>query len=247
MKTLIEAAAFTVTSAIKAAEGGADRIELCSGYAEGGLSPSTGAILVAKEKLNIPVNVMVRPRVGDFVYNEEELLVMEKEIRFCRNQGVNGVVLGILTKDGGIDKELMQKFVDIARPMTVTFHRAFDLCANPFQALRDLISCGVHRILTSGGRPSAPEGVETIAELVKQAGNRIIILPGGGITAKNAMRIVERTGVKEIHLSGKSLVESSMVYRMGRISLSAPGEVWDNLWFECEPKKIRDVKSLLEA
>jgi copper homeostasis protein len=247
MKTLIETAAFTVTSAIKAAQGGADRIELCSGYAEGGLSPSTGAILVAMEKLNIPVNIMIRPRVGDFVYNGEELLVMEKEIRFCRNQGVNGVVLGILTREGEIDKENVQKFVDIARPMAVTFHRAFDLCPNPFQALKDLISCGVHRVLTSGSRATAPEGIETIAELVKQAGDRIIILPGGGITAKNVMEIVVRTGVKEVHLSGKALVESPMINRMGRISLSAPGEVWDNLWFECEPQKIRDVKSLLDV
>jgi copper homeostasis protein len=242
---LIEIAAFTPTSALTAAHNGADRIELCSGYAEGGLSPSVGTVAMVREQLTIPLHVMIRPRVGDFVYNTEEILAMEKEILYYKQLGVNGVVFGILNEKGEINSKALKQLIDAARPMSVTFHRAFDLCINPLKELDKLMEAGVDRVLTSGCKPSVPEGLDNLAQFVKHADNKIIILPGGGISAANAKDIVLRLGVKELHLSGKELVKSPMSSYSTNISLCAPGEVYDFKWFECNPKKIIEIKNAL--
>ncbi|MBB3186359.1 copper homeostasis protein CutC [Microbacter margulisiae] len=243
MSVLIEAAAFTPLSAIAAAWGGADRIELCSGYAEGGLSPSIGSVAYVKEHLSIPVHVMVRPRVGDFVYNKEELQVMEREILFYKQLGINGVVFGVLTEQGNIATEAVRRLIAAARPMSVTFHRAFDQCTDLFRALDDLMDCGVNRILTSGGKPSVPEGADMLEQLIAHAGNALILLPGGGISATNVSSIIQQLNVREIHLSGKHLVKSPM-QPSPHVSLCAPGEVYDFQWYECEEQRIRDVKTV---
>jgi copper homeostasis protein len=242
---LIEVAAFTPSSALSAALGGADRIELCSGYAEGGLSPSIGSVAFVREHLNIPIHVMVRPRVGDFVYRHNELQAMEKEILFYKQSGVNGVVLGILTEQGEINIEAVKRLVNAARPMSVTFHRAFDQCVDPLRAVDHLITCGVDRVLTSGGKSSVPEGLDMLKQLITHAGNALTILPGGGISAGNVHQIITQLGVKEIHLSGKTWVQSPMKHSTSTISLCSSGEVYDFQWYECDATNIKTVKDIL--
>ncbi len=237
---LIEIAAFTPGSAIVAATAGADRIELCSGYAEGGLSPSTGTILYVREKVNIPVFVMIRPRVGDFVYDDAEKEIILRDIEFCKSAGINGIVTGALDVSGNVDKSFMMQVVDTAGELPVTFHRAFDLSGNLQQALIDLIDCGLTRVLTAGGKNSVPDGLETIRSLIKTAGNQIIILPGGGINASNVKKIVTSTGLREIHCSGKELIRSRMQPKPG-ISLATSGEVSDFEWYTSSANKIKAI------
>lgn len=245
-KVLIEIAAFTPGSAIVAAAAGANRIELCSGYAEGGVSPSTGTILYVRDKVNIPVFVMIRPRVGDFVYDEAEKEIILRDIEFCKSAGIDGIVTGALDVTGNVDKCFMKQVVDIAGELPVTFHRAFDLSGNLQQALKDLIDCKLTRVLTSGGKNSVPDGLETIRSLIKTAGNQIIILPGGGINALNVKKIVTSTGLHEIHCSGKELIRSGMQPKPG-ISLTASGEVSDFEWYTSSAKKIKEITQQLNS
>jgi copper homeostasis protein len=244
-RILLEVAVFTPGSALVAAKAGADRVELCSGYSEGGLSPSAGTIQYIREKLQIPVHVMIRPRIGDFIYDAIEKEIILKDIAFCKNSGIDGVVTGVLNPSGKIDKEFMQKVVETAGEMSVTFHRAFDLTSDLPGSLETLIECGVSRVLTSGGRASVPDGLENIIALVSQANERIIILPGGGITTGNVKNIIHRSGVREIHFSGKELVTSYMEPKDG-ISLTSHGEVNDYEWYECDSEKIETLKAKLE-
>lgn len=243
--TLVEIASFTPESALWAAQAGADRIELCSGYAEGGLSPSIGSVALVKERVTIPVHVMVRPRVGDFVYHEDELQSMAKEIVFYRQMGIAGVVLGVLTEEGKVNVNATTRLVEMARPMSVTFHRAFDQCANPLQALDDLIRCGVDRVLTSGGKVSVLEGLPMLRAWMDYVGDALMILPGGGITADNVQTVVSQLEAKEIHLSGKKKVHSSMNRASCSVSLCSPEEVHDFQWYECDVFQIQNVKNKL--
>jgi copper homeostasis protein len=241
--TLVEIASFTPESALMAAMAGADRIELCSGFAEGGLSPSIGAVALVKERVSIPVHVMVRPRVGDFVYHENELQAMALDLSFYRKLGVDGVVLGVLTENGQVNREAIKRLVDVARPMSVTFHRAFDQCVDPLRALDDLIRCGVDRVLTSGGKASVLEGLPILKQWMDYVGNALMILPGGGIKADNVEHIVAHLGVKEIHLSGKMQVNSPMQSTASAVSLCSPNEVSDFQWYECDASQIQAVKN----
>ncbi|TVQ92418.1 MAG: copper homeostasis protein CutC [Bacteroidetes bacterium] len=245
-KTLLEVAVFTPGSAIIAAKAGANRIELCSGYSEGGLSPSTGAIQYVREKLQIPVHVMIRPRIGDFIYDAIEKEIILKDIAFCKNSGIDGIVTGVLNPSGKIDKEFMQKVVETAGEMSVTFHRAFDITSELQESLETLIECGVSRVLTSGGKASVPDGLDAIISLVSQASDKIIILPGGGITTGNVKNIIQRSGVREIHFSGKELVTSYMEPKDG-VSLTSHGEVNDYEWYECDSEKIEALKAKLNS
>lgn len=243
---ILEVAVFTPGSATIAEKAGADRIELCSGYSEGGLSPSVGAIQLVREKLEIPVHVMVRPRIGDFIYDAIEKEIILKDIAYCKKAGIDGIVTGALNPSGKIDKEFMQKVVDSAEDMSVTFHRAFDLTTDLAESLDSLIKCGVSRVLTSGGKASVPDGLEAIISMVSQAANRIIILPGGGITTGNVKNIIHRSGVKEIHFSGKELVTSYMQPKEG-ISITSHGQVSDYEWYECDSEKIEALKAKIES
>ncbi|MBP1616470.1 MAG: copper homeostasis protein CutC [Bacteroidetes bacterium] len=241
---LIEVATFTPNGALTAAQNGAGRIELCSGFAEGGLSPSIGTVALVRELTELPIHVLIRPRVGDFVYNKNELVSIEKEIIYYKQLGVNGIVVGVLTDTGTTNTAAMKRLVEIAKPMSVTFHRAFDQCKKPLQELCKLIDCGVDRILTSGCKPSVMEGIDTLKMLVEAAQDKIIILPGGGISPANAKFILESLGVNELHLSGKMKVYSPMQNFASAISLCSPAEVQDFCWHECDGQKIQAIKQL---
>ena len=199
----IEICCGSIQSAANAKAGGAVRVELCQGLVEGGTTPSPATIQYAVRKLGLQVFVLVRPRGGDFCYNDLEIKIMEEDVEFCKEAGVAGIVVGFLNPDGSIDTELTRHFVAIAAPLPVTFHRAFDECKNPLKALEQVIDCGCKRILTSGCKPTAMEGAEMLQKLVKQADGRITILAGSGVTPENAVALREKTGVTEIHGSCK--------------------------------------------
>lgn len=214
---LVEICVDTVESAIAAQEGGANRVELCDNLMEGGTTPGPGAILSARGRLSIGLHVMVRPRGGDFVYNEIELESMRTDVGFCRDNGVDGVVFGFLKSYGDIDVELVKEFVALARPMSVTFHRAFDVCRDPYLGLRQLMDAGVQRILTSGQEATGFEGAENIAKLRQISGGRIGIIGCGGLNARNVKRFVQMSGVNEVHMTAFTDVGSSMKYRNDRV------------------------------
>lgn len=205
---LVEICCDGLEAARVAVGAGADRIELCTDLACGGITPPH-EILDEAVTLGVPVNVLIRPREGDFVYNDSEIHHILFNIAYCGNVGVNGVVIGALTDDGRVDIPLCKDIVDLARSygLSITFHRAIDRTADIMEALDDVLSLGVDRILTSGGAESAPEGKETIKKMVKRAGNKAIILAGAGITPENAPELIEYTGVKEIHGSRTGLTK----------------------------------------
>lgn len=210
---LIEICVDSLASAIAAERAGANRIELCSALSLGGLTPGAGLIQQVREKVNLTLHVMIRPREGDFCYSEAEFTVMKAEIATAKQLHADGVIFGLLLPDGNIDTERTKTLARDAYPLNVTFHRAFDLSNDPFAALEEIISCGANRILTSGQTPTAMEGAALIAKLVKQAGNRITILPGAGINASNISKIRKITDASEFHLSGKKVFESKTRFR----------------------------------
>ncbi len=208
-----EICANSVASCIAAQEGGADRVELCSGIPEGGTTPSFGMIRKARASIDIALNVIIRPRGGDFLYSLDELEEMIYDITTAKELGADGLVFGCLTKEGKVDKRAMSMLMDAAGATPVTFHRAFDHSADPLEALEDIIGLGCARILTSGCRPTAIEGSGLLAELVKVAGDRIIIMPGCGINENNIAEIARLSGAREFHFSAREPVESGMLVR----------------------------------
>ncbi|MBI3125930.1 MAG: copper homeostasis protein CutC [Ignavibacteriales bacterium] len=220
MKILFEACVDSVESSVNAEAGGADRIELCADLLEGGITPSYAMIKLVPEKLKIPVNVIIRPRGGDFLYTDYEFEVMREDIEFCKQAGVNGVVIGILNDDGTIDKTRTEELIESAKPMSVTFHRAFDMTRDPEEALNTLIELGIDRLLTSGQEADVRKGIPTLKKLVELAGDKIIIMPGGGVNEINIKEVVEETGVKEIHASAREKARSKMNYVNTRTSMS---------------------------
>ena len=199
----IEICCNSVQSAANAKAAGATRIELCQDLENGGTTPSLAAIRQCVEKLGLDVFVLIRPRSGDFCYNEIETETMAQDVEVCKQLGVKGIVVGFLRKDGTIDTALTRRFVQLAAPLPVTFHRAFDRCADWQRALEEVIGCGCARILTSGCQPTTMEGLDTLRRMVEMAGDRITILAGGGITPDNVRHIIAATGVKEVHGSCK--------------------------------------------
>ncbi|MDQ6901495.1 MAG: copper homeostasis protein CutC [Bacteroidota bacterium] len=208
----LEIIAFDIESCISAQQHGADRIELCDNFSEGGTTPSYGFIKKAREKLSIELYVMIRPRGGDFLYSNEDFQIMVQDIAFCKSIGCDGIVLGLLIASGNVDKERCQKLIEYAYPLGVTFHRAFDRAKDPFQALEDIIEIGCERILTSGQKPKAMEGIELISQLVRQADGRIIIMPGSGVNAENIKELAEKTNAMEFHSSASVMMESKMEF-----------------------------------
>ena len=208
----LEIIGFNIESCVTAQLYGANRIELCDNPSEGGTTPSAGFIKAAREKLNIELYVMIRPRGGDFNYSADELNIMQQDIITCKESGCDGVVFGILDEDGTVNQTTCAKLVELAYPMGATFHRAFDHAANPFQALEEIIDAGFERILTSGHMPTAMEGRELIGQLVRQAENRIIIMPGAGVRSANIDDLAEQTGAREFHSSASISKSSSIQY-----------------------------------
>lgn len=212
MSLPLEICVFNTETAIAAAAAGADRIELCENYANGGTTPSYGYLRTTREKVFIPIFPMIRPRGGDYYHREEEIEIIRKDILLCKELGFEGVVIGLLNIDGTIDKENTARLVEAAYPLDVTFHRAFDRCKEPLEALETIIACGCTRILTSGQQPKAPDGKELIKTLVDQADGRIIIMPGSGINSGNIAMMREFTGAKEFHTSARILKESPTTF-----------------------------------
>lgn len=223
MKNLLEVCAGDIDSVIAAAQGGASRVELCSALGEGGVTPSIGFIRSALKVPGIRVHVLIRPRGGDFLYTPQEVDCMVDDIVAAREAGAHGVVIGALTPEGEIDMNACRKMMEAAAGISVTFHRAFDLCRDPFKALEDIISLGCDRILTSGQAQTALEGKENLAELVKQADGRIIILAGAGVSQSNAAEILNASGTGEIHASARTSVDSGMKFRHSGVSMGTPG------------------------
>lgn len=213
MAYLLEIATADFITTQSAVAGGADRIELCAALGDGGTTPSFGTIRQCRDSFSIPLFPIIRPRGGDFLYTEEEYNIMLTDVKLCRDLGCDGVVLGLLQSDGMIDIKKTEALVKAAYPMEVTFHRAFDRCADPFEALEQLVEAGVQRVLTSGQRPTAPEGASLIAELVKAADERITIMPGSGVRADNIVPLAKETGATEFHTSLRAKKSSLMHYR----------------------------------
>jgi copper homeostasis protein len=203
----------SVEGALAALQAGAQRVELCDNLVEGGTTPSLGMVELACKSATLDVNVMIRPRGGDFVYSDLEFNVMKFDIEAVKKSGAKGVVFGLLTSDGRIDRQRTGQLIALARPMSVTFHRAFDLCLDPVQALEDLIDLGVDRLLTSGQKADALEGAACIKSLVDQSKRRIIILAGGGINEQTLPLISAQTGVSEVHFAARKLVDSPMRHK----------------------------------
>ncbi|HNZ94933.1 MAG TPA: copper homeostasis protein CutC [Sphaerochaeta sp.] len=213
----IEICLDSVESIIASEQGGADRVEFCSDLFEGGLTPSLGMFKVAKGRTAIPINVMIRPRGGDFCYSDLEFEAMKEDARLFKEAGANALVFGILTPEGKIDKKRSRELIAIARPLPVTFHRAFDMTSDPFEAIEDLIELGVERVLTSGGEASVLEGADLLARLIKEYGNRIVIMPGAGITKRNFEKIHSIIKADEYHLYLHSEQPSKMVHRKDHV------------------------------
>jgi copper homeostasis protein len=198
-----EICAVNIQSALAAEKAGAHRIELCSALDSGGITPSYGLVRAAVHQLGIPVNVLIRPREGHFCYTERELDIMLDDIRFCQEAGVNGVVVGALTPDGLLDVDKMQAMRTMAGDMEIVCHRAFDFTADPAAALEQLIDLGYARVLSSGQSPSAFEGRLLLKNMVERAAGRISVMPGSGLDASNIRAVVETTGAREFHFTGK--------------------------------------------
>ena len=220
----LEICAGSVASALAAQEGGAVRVELCDNLLEGGTTPSHGAIAAAREQLRIALNVIVRPRGGDFLYDELEFEVMRRDVLACRELGVDGVVIGLLTADGDVDVVRTRELVELAAPMQVTFHRAFDVAREPLRAIEDVIATGCNRLLTSGQAPTALEGASLIATLVRIAGERLVVMPGAGVRAGNIGELVRQTGCREFHASARAPRTSAMRWRNAVVKMGAPGQ-----------------------
>jgi copper homeostasis protein len=208
---IIEIATTDFTTTKSAVEGDADRIELCAALSEGGTTASFGTIKKCREAFGVQLFPIIRTRSGDFLYSDEEFEIMLNEVKLCKDLGCDGVVIGLLNKDGSIDIKRTSKLVESAYPLEVTFHRAFDRCKDPFEALEELIEIGCQRILTSGQQPTAPQGIDLITQLVK-SDERIIIMPGSGVRKENIKELAEKTGAKEFHSSLRGNKKSAMEF-----------------------------------
>lgn len=247
MRYVIENCANGAESALRAQEGGADRVELCAGIPEGGTTPSAGEIVKARQLLTTTrLNVIIRPRGGDFCYSADELDIMAYDIGMARKAGADGVVFGVLNTDGTVNLEAMRRLMDAARGMNVTFHRAFDVCCNPLETLEQIISLGCDHILTSGQEPTAEKGIALLSQLNERAAGRITIMPGCGVNAGNIAHIASATGCREFHFSGRSEVASAMRYRNPKVSMSGTDGSDEYSRQLTDPEKIRAAREALE-
>ncbi|HEY7699825.1 MAG TPA: copper homeostasis protein CutC [Vicinamibacteria bacterium] len=214
---IVEVCVDSVESALAAEKGGARRVELCCALLEGGLTPSAGAIALARKSLRLGLNVIIRPRGGDFLYTDIEHEIMLRDVAIAKELGADGIVVGVLTPSGEVDAVRTRELVERARPMSVTFHRAFDMTRDPFAALETLVGIGIDRILTSGQEESAMAGLDLLRELVARAADRIVVMVCGNVHEGNIERIAKETRAKELHVTGFVDVESGMTFRNPRV------------------------------
>lgn len=238
---VLEIAAGSLSSALAAQQAGADRVELCEGLESGGTTPSYGTLAMARDRLRIPLFVLVRPRAGDFLYDAAEADVMLRDIECCVGLGCDGIVIGALDAEGDVDQSLCRQFVSAAGALPVTFHRAFDAVKDPAAALERIIALGFARLLTSGGRATARDGAENIAAHVRQAAGRIVVMPGAGINADNVGELAATTGAREFHASAKSIRTSAMRFRAPALA-GLPSD-----WMETDPGRVRALRAALDA
>lgn len=241
---LLECCADSVESAVAAFEGGADRIELCSGLVIGGISPSVALFERVKANVDIPVRVLLRPRFGDFLYTEEEMNILEEEVKEFGRRGASGVVIGCLKADGSLDVEKMERLVSAAGSMKVTLHRAFDMAKDPFEALEAAKKLGIDTILTSGQEENAWEGRKLLEELAEQAGE-LDIMAGAGVDAGVIEKLSEETSVRAFHMSGKKTLNSDMVWRQEKVSMGLPG-ISEYEVFRTDAGKVEEAKGVLD-
>ena len=237
---MLEIAVFNISSAIAAEKAGANRIELCENPYDGGTTPSYGTLKTVCEKISIPVFPIIRPRGGDFYYNDEEFEVMKKDIALCKELGFKGAVTGLLHKDGSIDIERTKQLVELAYPLQITFHRAFDRAKEPLAALEDVIKTGCARILTSGQKPNVLDATALVKELVLQAAGRIVILPGSGVRSNNIFQLAKETDAKEFHSSARKESASEMQF-----IVSSMNENLTNTTVDTE--EVKKMKTVLGA
>jgi copper homeostasis protein len=237
----LEVSANSLGSALAAQAGGADRVELCENLGEGGTTPSYGTLAVARERLRIPLYVLIRPRGGDFLYDESELAVMRADVEACVRLGCDGVVIGALDADGEVDSALCRELIGAAGTLGVTFHRAFDAARDQGRALEAAIALGCERILTSGGAADAWSGADRIAALVAQAAGRIRLMAGAGVTPQNILALAERAGVDELHASAKTPKRSAMRYRNEALAGLAAD------WEQSDEGRVRELLEALKG
>lgn len=222
-----------------------DRVELCASLIEGGITPSPGTIKTARHKTTLGLMVMIRPRGGDFLYDDLETEAMLEDVHAAKSLGADGVVFGCLRPDGAVDIGKARALIEAARPLPVTFHRAFDVCRDPFEALEQLVELGVTRLLTSGQESSVLEGIELIRVLREKAKGRIIVMPGGGITPGNVRKIAELSGVSEVHMACTRTRESGMIHRNPRVFMGGALYPPEYSRAVAEEAGIRGVRELL--
>ena len=242
---LLECATDSVESALAAAKGGADRLELCANLIIGGTTPTLALFDEVRGHSDIPLYILIRPRFGDFLYSDYEANVICREIEMFRKAGAEGVVIGSLNKDGFLNTEHMKRFMDCAKDMSVTLHRAFDMSADPIVTLGQAKELGVNTILTSGQAPSSLEGIDLYEKLIEKAGDEISILAGGGIKASTIKTLLEKTSLTSFHMSGKIVVESGMEFRNPVVSMGLPGISEYNIWLTDE-NNVREARKVLD-
>jgi copper homeostasis protein len=239
-RPVLEIAANSLGSALAAQEGGADRVELCDNLGEGGTTPSYGTIAVARDRLRIPIYVLIRPRTGDFCYDAAELEVMLRDIELCVRLGCDGVVIGALDTEGDVDETTCRELVAAAGSLGTTFHRAFDAARDQARALDSIIALGCERVLTSGGEVDALTGAERIAGFVRQAGSRLKVMAGAGIDAGNIHEVAARSKAHEFHGSGRAIRSSPSLHRNDRL------RGLELNWWETDPAKVRAMVDALD-
>ncbi len=233
-KPLLEIAAFTLSGALEAASAGAHRIELCENAAEGGTTPSYGTLVLAKKNIAIPVFPIIRPRGGDFVYAKSEFASIKEDVALCKKLHFEGIVVGFLDEKGQVDTQKLKSIVKLAKPMQVTFHRAFDRTAKPLKALEEIIACGCTRILSSGQYPSVYQGMDNIRLLIEKAADRIIIMPGSGLHSGNVKEIALKTGATEFHTAARKSVSHNKIV--------SPKTMQEKLSYtSVDPKEIKKI------
>lgn len=242
---LLEVCVDSVESALAAVEGGADRLELCGDLTVGGITPSLALFREIRRHTNIRTHILIRPRCGDFCYSAHEFAVMEEEIRTFAKAGAEGVVIGVLRPDGYLDMERMAQLMKAAGTMSVTLHRAFDVCAEPFHTLEQAVELGIDTILTSGQQNSCIQGIQLLKELLWKAAGRIHIMAGAGVTAQLIPELAAQTGICTYHMSGKKAVDSAMIYRKESVSMGSAAVDEYCIW-RCDAEEIRNARKALD-